>query len=97
MAPRLLFRERFVYTDGAIREMVLWKIPEASSDRPHALKYRLYYGDAKGRCFVRYDNDAGKGEHRHCGEREEPYDFESVERSVADFLADIAAARGGGT
>ena len=95
MAARLLFRERFVYTDGAIREMVLWKIPEASSDRRHALKYRLYYGDAKGRCFVRYDNEAGKGDHRHWGGREEPYEFVSVDRLVDDFLADLTAARGG--
>jgi hypothetical protein len=97
MPARLIFRERFVYADGRIREMVLWQLPEATRDRPHALKYRLFYGDAEGRSVVRYDNETGKGDHRHCGEREEPYAFSSVERLVADFLADIAEARGGET
>ncbi len=95
MSARLLFRERFVYADGAIREMVLWKIPTASPDRPHGLKYRLYYGDGQGRCLVRYDNESGKGDHRHRGEREEPYEFVGVEKMVVGFVADLAAARGG--
>ncbi len=97
MSALLLFRERFVYADGAIREMVLWRTPEANPDRPHALKYRLYYGDAQGTCVVRYDNESGKGDHRHHGEGEQPYTFVSVERLVEDFLIDIAAARGGET
>lgn len=97
MSATLLFRERFVYADGAIREMVLWRVPEATPDRPHALKYRLYYGEAQGTCVVRYDNESGKADHRHLGELEEPYTFVSVERLVEDFLTDVAAARGGGT
>jgi hypothetical protein len=95
MSARLLFRERFVYSDGAIREMVLWKVLRASRERPHGLKYRLFYGAKDGSSAVRYDNEAGEGEHRHCGDHEEPYIFVSVERLVSDFLADIAAARGG--
>ncbi|MGH8524670.1 MAG: toxin-antitoxin system TumE family protein, partial [Gammaproteobacteria bacterium] len=30
------------------------------------LKYRLYCGRG-GRCLVRYDNETGKGDHRHYG------------------------------
>ena len=41
--------------------MVIWELPAATVERPHALKYRLYCGEA-GRCIVRYDNEAGKGE-----------------------------------
>jgi hypothetical protein len=44
---------------------------------------------------VRYDNETGKGDHRHVGDREEPYRFVSVERLVEDFLGDVARARGG--
>ena len=95
MPALLLLRERFVYADGAIREMVLWRIPEASRDRPHRLKYRLFYGSTEGEPVVRYDNETGKGDHRHYGDREEPYRFVTVERLIADFLADIAAVRGG--
>jgi hypothetical protein len=95
MRATLLFRERFVYADGGIREMVLWQVARTSRDRPHALKYRLFYGDAEGRCVVRYDNETGKGDHRHRGDHEEPYAFVSAEKLLADFLADVAAARGG--
>jgi len=43
---------------------------------------------------VRYDNEAGKGDHRHYGEREEPYRFESVERLLSDFAADVKRLTG---
>ena len=75
--------------------MVLWRIPAASPDRPHALKYRLFYRNTEGRCLVRYDNETGKGDHRHYGDHEEGYSFVSVERLVEDFFADIDAVRGG--
>ena len=95
MAASLLYDEKFVYPDGAVRQMVIWALAAPTTDRPHGLKYRLYYGDAEGRCLVRYDNETGKGDHVHRGEREDPYVFTSVEALVAAFLDDIDAARGG--
>ncbi|MEO5368462.1 MAG: DUF6516 family protein [Magnetococcus sp. DMHC-1] len=65
-------------------------------DRPHGLKYSLHYGLADGTGLVRYDNETGKGDHRHIGSREEPYRFSTVENLVADFLTDVDVARGGG-
>jgi len=73
--------------------MVLWQLPEKTSERPHSLKYRLYYGLADGTCIVRYDNESGKGDHKHYGAQEELYDFTDVETLIADFLADIEKAR----
>lgn len=73
--------------------MVLWQLPAASSDRPHGLKYRLYYGLKDGTCLVRYDNERGKGAHRHYRGRETAYSFSSAEQLVADFLSDIAQLR----
>lgn len=75
--------------------MVLWQLPEKSAENPHGLKYRLYYGLADGTCLVRYDNETGKGDHRHRGDQEEPHQFEGVETLVADFLEDIEKARRG--
>src|SRR5713226_1958666 len=89
----LLYRQRFLYGDGSIREMVLWRLPGASRERPHSLKYRLYYATAEGLCLVRYDNETGKGDHRHFRGREERYRFRSVEALVTDFLADIERFR----
>lgn len=93
MKARLLYHEKFVYSDGAIREMVLWRLPEKSADRPHGLKYRLYYGLHDGTCLVRYDNETGKGDHKHIDKHEEPFVFETVETLVADFLQEIEKVR----
>jgi hypothetical protein len=84
---------KLTYPDGAVREMILWRLPKSSADRPHGLKYRLYYGLADGTCLVRYDNESGKGDHKHYRGREQPYPFLSVELLVRDFLADIAKLR----
>ena len=93
MAAKLLHRSRYVYNDGALREMVLWQVPR-TAHHPSGLKYRLYYGNAEGRCLIRYDNERGKGGHRHCGDDEEPYLFRDVETLVADSLEDIRRQRG---
>ena len=93
MAARLIYREKYIYSDGAIREMVLWQLPHRVPDRPHGLKYRLYYGLRGGTCLVRFDNESGKGDHKHVGGLEESYRFIDVETLVADFLAEIEKAR----
>ena len=43
---------------------------------------------------MRYDNEAGKGDHRHYADREESYRVESVERLLADFRDDCARLAG---
>ncbi|MBI5657678.1 MAG: hypothetical protein HZC44_13015 [Geobacter sp.] len=93
MAAKLLHRSRFVYDDGSLREMVLWQVP-ATSHHPYGLKDRLDYGNSQGSCLVRYDNERGKGDHRHGIGGEKFYLFTDVEALVADFLADIRRIRG---
>jgi len=95
MKAKLIFREKFIYADGAIREMLLWQLPRKAAEKSHGLKYRLYYGLPDGTCVVRYDNEAAKGDHRHRGGQEERYKFKDVETLVADFLGDIEKARRG--
>jgi len=94
MEARLLHRIKDVYPDGAVLEVVIWKLPKATRDRPHGLKYRFYYGSADGSVVIRYDNETGKGDHRHDGHREEPYVFVDIDTLVVDFLADVKRARG---
>jgi hypothetical protein len=93
MQARLIYREKYIYSDGAIREMILWQLPKRTSERPHGLKYRLYYGLSDGTCIIRYDNETGKGDHRHTQHGEEQYHFTDVETLLADFLADIERTR----
>jgi hypothetical protein len=37
--------------------------------------------------MLRYDNETGKGDHRHIGPKEEPYQFTSIEKLLEDFEA----------
>ncbi len=92
MRARQVFRYRTVQ-HGVTVEMVIWALPRPSAERPHGLKYRPYCGRGD-RCLVRYDNDAGKGDHRHCGDREESCRFESLERLVEDFREDCTRLAG---
>ena len=97
LAATLVLRSRFVYADRAIREMVLWKLPRPTAERPHGFKYRLHYNSADGRAVVRYDNETGKGAHRHFGDHKEHYHFRSVEVLVDDLIRDIDQMRRGRT
>ena len=39
--------------------------------------------------IVRYDNERGKGDHRHIGQHEEAYLFVSLEKLIEDFWRDV--------
>jgi Family of unknown function (DUF6516) len=92
MKAELLMRERRVVEAGFI-EVIVWRLPELLSGSTHSFKYRLAYV-VESECVLRYDNEAGKGDHRHVGTREMPYVFISVDRLLDDFLADIATWKG---
>ncbi|WP_448192445.1 toxin-antitoxin system TumE family protein [Azospirillum sp. sgz301742] len=89
----LLLRERVEFPDGAFAEMVLWRVPEPIPPTTHGLKYRLVY-IVTGKRIVGYDNERGKGDHRHYGDTEAPYVFEDVDTLLADFLSDVNGCRG---
>jgi hypothetical protein len=93
MKATRIFYDRMEYSDGAILEMTIWKVPDPVQGSAHRLKYRLFYG-FPGQRLVCYDNERGKGDHRHLEGREEPYAFTTVETLVQDFLADVKALRG---
>jgi hypothetical protein len=92
MSATLVYRHREDFDDGAILEMVIWRMPKPITGSQHPYKYRLFYGRA-GQREVGYDNERPKGDHRRYGSRGEPYRFESPERLVDDFLRDIAQRR----
>ena len=81
-------RAKTVFPDGSIVEMVIWKLPRPVAGSAHSYKYRLFFG-RNGMRLVGYDNERGKGDHRHLDGHEIPYAFTSVERLVQDFLADV--------
>ena len=73
---------------GRIIEVVIWYLDKPLPGCMHPYKYRLFYGTADGSCIVRYDNERGKGDHRHCGETEESYLFTTLAKLIEDFEAD---------
>jgi hypothetical protein len=54
----------------------------------HSYKYRLAL-IADGICVLRYDNEASKGDHKHIGDREFPYQFADVDVLLDDFRSDV--------
>ena len=79
--------------NGDIIQVVVWLLSEPLSGSSHPYKYRLHYQKADDFDYIRYDNERGKGDHRHIGGNEEPYRFESVKKLAQDFYADIKRAR----
>jgi hypothetical protein len=88
MKATLLARNRIIYSESAFAELVLWHFSAPVEGSKHQFKYRLAYV-VDGVCVVRYDNERGKGDHRHFGGRESTYAFIDPVQLVADFQKDI--------
>jgi len=43
----------------------------------------------RGICVLRYDNETGKGDHRHVGAQQEPYVFSDPDTLLADFWSEV--------
>ncbi len=84
MKAALIAQAKEVRDDGSIVEIVVWELAEPLPPCTHSYKYRLFFGLA-GECFVRYDNERGKGDHLHVGGVESDYDFTTLEALLADF------------
>jgi Family of unknown function (DUF6516) len=67
---------------------VIWQVPGGVRGRAHDYKYRLAFV-VDGICVVRFDNEVGKGDHKHIGEAELPYVFVSPRKLVNDFWDEI--------
>ena len=92
MKAVLLARSKEVRDDGSIIEVVIWELPAPLPPSLHSLKYRLFYG-RPGEERVRYDNERGKGDHRHLRGVETEYRFVSLETLLDDFEGDVEAWR----
>jgi len=84
----LLTKTRIAYTDSSFAEIVVWEVPQPLQGSTHSYKYRLAFVVA-GVCVLRYDNELGKGDHRHTLDEESRYRFSSIDKLFADFERDI--------
>jgi hypothetical protein len=92
MRSELLLDERNILDEATFVEIVVWRVPRSPRGSAHRFKYRLGLVH-EGVCVLRYDNEVGKGDHRHSGQREERYAFSAPETLLADFWRDIEAWR----
>jgi hypothetical protein len=88
MDVELLLRERHQIAPDAFVELRIWRVPEPVRSSTHDYKYALVYVVA-GQCVIRYDNEAGKGDHKHSGAVETPYVFTTPAKLLADFWFDV--------
>jgi Family of unknown function (DUF6516) len=91
---KLLLRERLVLSRRAFVEIVIWRLPAPSRGSGHGFKYRLAYV-ANGRCVLRYDNEADRGDHMHVEEIEVPYAFTDLQALQAYFWQAVSRRRRG--
>jgi hypothetical protein len=88
MKAELLLRERRVLSETAFVEVVIWRLPTPMEGSSHALKYRLA-PVSQGVCVLRYDNETGKGKHKHVEERQVPYHFTDLQTLQTGFWTDV--------
>ncbi|MDA8051230.1 MAG: DUF6516 family protein [Rhodospirillales bacterium] len=67
-------------------------LPSPVPPSRHRFKYSLFYGRADER-IVLFDNERGKGDHKHVRGIESSYRFEGPERLIEDFKAAVRDAR----
>jgi hypothetical protein len=88
MKAELITRFKDIAPTGDIIEMVVWHVPDPVPPTTHRYKYRLVY-IVDGERVIGFDNERGKGDHRHWAESEYPYDFTSIDTLIEDFLAEV--------
>jgi len=92
---KLLYHAKRIFPEGDIMEIKIWKVPK-SEDFPEGVKYSMVYikVDEKGaRRILGYDNERGKGHHRHYFDKEEGISFSSWNELVKTFQEDVKRLR----
>jgi hypothetical protein len=89
MKAALLLKSRVKLGANRFADIAIWQVPEPVAGSTHGFKYHLALVVDEA-CLLRYDNEVGKGDHKHLGGSEVPYTFTTLDRLVDDFWADVA-------
>jgi Family of unknown function (DUF6516) len=90
-AATLVFKTRDAHAGGIV-EIVIWSVPRPVPPSEHGFKYRLVFV-RDGQRVVGYDNERGKGDHRHLRDTEVPYRFKDVSTLLQDFMSDVEKSK----
>jgi hypothetical protein len=88
MAARLVLGRRLAVSENSFVEMVVWELPRPVRGSTHEFKYRLAF-IVDDVCVIRFDNETGKGDHKHLGGREVLYSFTTLSQLEIDFWDEI--------
>lgn len=89
----LVIDRKLTLEDGTILQAVVWVLPIPLKGSLYRYKYRLYCG-RNGQCLVRFDNEQGKGDHKHVMGKERPYAFRDIPTLLSDFGEEVERAGG---
>lgn len=88
----MLIEERHLLSADSFVEIVVWHRPRPARGSAHRFKYRLALV-VEGTCVLHYDNEAGKGGHRHWRGLQELYEFTDPNKLLEDFWRAVAEWR----
>ncbi|QUY46905.1 hypothetical protein JK621_15855 [Serratia plymuthica] len=91
--PAILIMKRRIWLDrSSLLSLVVWDVTPSVRGSNHRYKYRLAYV-VQDVCVLRYDNEAGKGDHKHLGAAEVPIEFIDINQLVNDFVTEVNQLR----
>lgn len=88
MKAELILKDRHIISETSFVELIVWRLPTPLSGSRHNFKYRLAF-IVESVCVLRYDNETGKGDHKHIGDKEMPYEFTTPKILIQDFWKDV--------
>jgi hypothetical protein len=91
-ATKEILKERFRFPGDSFVELSVFEVPKPIPGSMHNFKYRLAYV-VSDECVMRYDNEAGKGDHKHIGRKQFPYHFVDVDTLLYDFYTEVERMR----
>ncbi len=91
MKARPILHEKLAFGSGIV-EIVLWQLASPLPPAEHEFKYRLVYV-VDGLRLVGYDNERGKGDHKHFDGVERAYEFIDAATLLVDFWEDVKRAK----
>jgi hypothetical protein len=86
-AKNLLKTKRYL-SETVFIDLKVWQVHQNVPGSQQIFKYSLALV-SNDVCVLRYDNEAGKGDHKHIGSTELPYVFEGLDALQADFWKDV--------
>ena len=92
MKAELVTKVRSDLSETAFVEMVVWRVPTPLEGSSHNFKYRFAFIE-NDICVLRYDNEAGKGDHKHIGNREYDYHFVGLKELEQNFRTEVERLR----